>query len=145
MSYTRVYHIWSGIKSRCCCPTCSIYCNYGGRGITICDEWKNSPDSFCKWALENGYSDDLTIDRINNDGNYEPSNCRWATYKQQSRNRRNNHLLTLNEETKTIVEWSEIVGIKADTIWRRIRNGMSIEKALTMPLQVNKSNRKKLC
>lgn len=145
MTHTRLFSIWKSMKDRCYKTSSISYKNYGGKGIIICDEWKNEFINFCNWATANGYQDGLTIDRINNDGNYEPSNCRWATYKQQSRNRRNNHLLTLNEETKTIVEWSEIVGIKADTIWRRIRNGMSIEKALTMPLQVNKSNRKKLC
>lgn len=105
MSYTRVYHIWSGIKSRCYCPTCNIYCNYGGRGIIMCDEWKNSPDLFCKWAFENGYSDGLTIDRIDSDKGYCPENCRWATAKEQ-----NSHLKLLknNKSGYRGVSWSKI-------------------------------------
>lgn len=87
-SHKRLHNIWSLMFQRCYNPKASGYKNYGGRGISICDEWRKYP-VFKDWALANGYADDLTIDRIDNDGNYEPSNCKWSTYKEQAQNKRN--------------------------------------------------------
>lgn len=80
------------MKERCYNKNAANYRNYGGRGISICNDWLNSFESFRNWAIENGYSDSLSIDRINVDGNYEPPNCRWATQKEQNNNKRNNRL-----------------------------------------------------
>lgn len=88
LSNTRLYHVWEHMKYRCNNPKCANFINYGGRGIKICEEWNKSSSSFIKWALSNGYKNDLTLDRIDNNGNYEPNNCRWATYEQQSVNQR---------------------------------------------------------
>ena len=88
MSSSKLYKVWGGMKTRCYNKNFIYYCNYGGRGIKVCDEWKNDFSKFYKWAINNGYKEGLTIDRINNDGNYEPNNCRWVTRAEQNRNKR---------------------------------------------------------
>lgn len=106
----RLYAIWGGMKSRCYNPKCNTFNNYGKRGISVCDEW-NEFQPFMEWALSSGYNNELTIDRKDVNGNYEPANCRWATYKEQGNNQRTNRLATYSGETKTITQWAEIWGV----------------------------------
>ena len=133
---TRLYKIWSNMKSRCKNPKFKYFKDYGGRGITYCKEWDDFI-MFEEWALKNGYSDNLTIDRINVNGNYEPDNCRWVDMKMQQRNRRSNHLLTYKGETHCINEWAEIFNISRETIKNRLGYGWPIEKVLTEPIHNN--------
>jgi len=131
----RLYDIWNAMKGRCSNSKYILYNRYGGRGITVCKEWLGSYIAFREWALSNGYNDNLTIDRINNDGNYEPSNCRWATYKEQALNTSKNFYITYNGITKTLEEWGTEFGIKPNTLRYRIKkHKWSIEKALTTPI-----------
>ena len=99
----------------------------------MCEEWVSNFNTFSTWAESNGYNDTLTIDRIDNNKNYEPSNCRWVTRKEQSKNTSQNHYITFNEETKLLTEWSKQTGINATTILNRLNRGWSIEKTLTTP------------
>ena len=131
MCNTRLYCIWKGIKQRCFDTKFKEYKYYGGRGIKVCNEWRTDFMAFYNWAMANGYKDALTIDRINVNGNYEPSNCRWICQKEQQNNRRNNRLITYNGETHTISEWAEIKNINANTLWQRLcRYNWGIEKTL---------------
>lgn len=129
--HTRLYKIWIGMKTRCYNKKAKQYENYGGRGITICEEWKNDFIKFRDWAIKNGYENNLTLDRIDVNGNYEPHNCRWATTKQQQNNKRNNFFIEYNNERKTIAEWSALRGIRQDTLRNRIvKHHWSIPRAL---------------
>ena len=130
-SYTRLYRIWNDMKCRCYRYKETAYKYYGDRGIIVCDEWLNDFQAFYDWAMANGYDDTLTIDRIDVNGNYEPSNCRWVSRKVQMNNTRRNHLITYNGKTQTIAQWAEELNIKQNTLLYRIRRGWSIEKALT--------------
>lgn len=129
---TRIYIIWKHMKQRCYNSKDKGFKNYGGRGITICEQWKNDFINFYNWAIKNGYKDNLTIDRINVNGNYEPNNCRWATKKEQANNTRNIHYITYNGETHNLTEWSKLLKIKLSTLSRRINtNKWNIEKSFT--------------
>lgn len=129
MTGTRIYNIWKGMRKRCYNPNSNNYHNYGGRGITICNEWSDFRN-FYDWAIENGYQDDLTIERKNNNGNYEPSNCKWATMKEQANNSRNNHEITIHNESKLLHEWSEEIGITSANVLMRISKGLSDDEIL---------------
>lgn len=131
MTKTRIHRIWSQIKTRCFNSKDEHFKDYGGRGITICDEWKNSFESFYEWSMANGYEDNLTIDRIDVNGNYCPENCRWATMKEQNDNKRNTVLLTFEGETRTLGEWSEITGIKYITLFWRYKAGKTPSEILS--------------
>ena len=126
----RIYHIWANIKQRCCNKNQKLYRLYGARGIKMCSEWKESFVKFYEWAISNGYSIELTIDRIDTNGNYCPQNCRWTTMKEQNRNRRNNKIISFCGEEHCVAEWAEIKKIKPSTLYNRFLCGWSAEKAL---------------
>ncbi len=145
--HTILYSVWRGLRQRCNNPKHNSYHNYGGRGIKVCDEWDKSFQSFYDWAYANGYSTEnqkdeklkLTLDRIDNNGNYEPSNCRWVDRKTQTRNMRTTKFITFNGERKSISEWCEIYGINKPSFIIRLKYGWSIEEALTKPIGSKKS------
>lgn len=122
-SKTRLYKIWVGMKKRCYNEKSENYRNYGGRGIAICNEWLDDFMAFRKWALESGYAKNLSIDRIDTNGNYEPSNCRWATNTEQARNQRKTIHFELFGERKTLSEWCEYAEIKYMRAYQRYKNG----------------------
>lgn len=129
---TRLYNIWSGIIDRTHNPKNAAYKNYGGRGISVCSEWAENFENFYQWSMKSGYTDDLTIDRLNNDGDYCPDNCRWITLQEQQNNRRSNRMETIGGETHTIAEWARIYGVNYHTVQTRLhRGGMSLKEALT--------------
>lgn len=132
-SRQRLYHIWIGIKTRCYNPKHQSFRYYGAKGIIMCDEWRNSYDSFRSWSLDNGYTDNLTIDRIDVYGNYNPSNCRWVDRTAQSRNRRDNHFIEENGKRKTLAEWGEENGLTGDGILSRLKRGWGERSAVTTP------------
>jgi len=120
-SKTRLYRIWSHMKNRCNSPNSDNYKRYGYRGIKVCDEWNNSFKSFKTWALANGYDDNLTLDRKDNNGNYEPDNCRWITLIEQQKNRSNSTIF--NGKVTTLTELSQLTGIPRTTLSKRLRKG----------------------
>lgn len=135
IKHKRLYNIWGGMKKRCYNEENEKYPIYGGRGIAVCEEWKDDFQAFYDWAMANGYSDSLTIDRIDNDGDYSPSNCRWATNKEQQNNKRNNHCITYNGKTQTVAKWAEELGMKSSTLYQRLTQyKWSVEKALITPV-----------
>lgn len=137
----RLYGIWSGMRSRCRNPNRPKYTIYGGRGIKICDEWESFAN-FYQWAMANGYRDDLSIDRIDNNGDYCPSNCRWATAQQQCRNRSCTLKVFFAGEVRTVYEVAAMVGADYYFLRSRIRRGMDIEEAVSLPKMTIKKNRR---
>lgn len=130
--HSRLYNIWCGIRNRCSLPSTSCYKYYGARGIKVCEEWNDFP-VFMEWALSHGYADNLTIDRIDIDGNYCPENCRWITIQEQQRNKRSNHYIEFNGERKTLKEWADSIGIHHVSLLERLERWDSLEDALTIP------------
>ena len=121
---------------RCYIKSFKGYGNYGGRGITVCEEWRNSFEAFYDWAMSNGYADNLTIDRKDNNGNYCSENCRWITNKEQQNNKRNNRLITYKGKTQTMQQWADELGIDSRMIYNRIEClHWSVEKALSTPIK----------
>lgn len=126
---TRLYNIWSSMHNRCTNPNEKAYKYYGGRGIEVSSEWSVF-ETFRDWSLSHGYDESLTIDRIDVNGNYCPSNCRWITLAGQSRNRTNNRQVTINGETKLITDWIKESPVSSYTVYDRMRRGWSVENAL---------------
>lgn len=127
---TRLYSIWHSLKQRVLNPNHTAFEHYGGRGISICEEWMQF-EPFFQWSMENGYREDLTIERIDNDGDYSPGNCKWATSKEQANNRSNNTLITYDGKTMTISEWADYLEIPYDRLLKRITSGMPLDRALS--------------
>lgn len=128
----RLFTIWTGMKTRCFNTKVREYHQYGGRGITMLEEWRLSFTVFYEWAISTGYNDSLSIDRIDVNGSYVPENCRWATTMEQSRNRRNSRLYTYNGVTRNSVDWATLFGISVQVLNQRIKLGWTMEKALTV-------------
>jgi len=133
------YNTWKAMRARCNNPNNPCYKNYGGRGIKVCDEWDKDSLAFIRWALSHGWQEGLTLDRIDNNGDYTPENCRWITRQQQLLNRRSNRIMTLNGKSQTMKEWADELGINQQTLSNRInRQKWDDEKALTTPIDTSK-------
>lgn len=142
-THTRLYVVWAGMKQRCYCKTSLHYKIYGGRGITICDEWLGCDgfQNFYNWSMKNGYRDTgtkrnkITIDRIDVNKGYSPDNCRWVDYYVQANNKTDNRFIEYNGKVKTITEWCRLLNLNYPVIDHRVRKlGIPLEKAITMPL-----------
>lgn len=139
MSRHPLSKVYYSMRRRCGSPKDHNFKHYGGRGIVVCEEWKTI-EPFLKWAINSGYQHGLTIERINNDGNYEPSNCRWATQKEQKTNHRRNRHFEINGEKMILTYWCERYNIDLGTVRYRIKKGMAILDALTTPVGAMNSN-----
>lgn len=135
--YNRLRNIWRCAKSRCCDPHNKRFKNYGGRGITFYDEWSRDYNSFELWAIQNGYREDLTLDRRDVNAGYSPDNCRWITSKEQQNNKSNNLYFTIDGVTRTLAEWCRQYGRNPKTVNKRLRKGIDIQTALSTPPQPN--------
>lgn len=141
LSKTTLYATWNSMKGRCYNPNNHNFKRYGERGITVCDEWKKSFRAFNEWAYANGYQPGLSIDRIDNNGNYTPDNCRWVNVQTQNNNREVSLNFTYNGETKNLAEWCEEFEIPYLRTWQRItKYGYSFEEAIKLPK--NKQHKK---
>lgn len=127
--------VLNAIKQRCYNPKCKQYAYYGARGIGICNEWKTNCQAFIYWAIANGYKDGLTIDRIDVNSDYAPSNCRFVSMKDQNRNKRNNIMIVYKDKTKSLAEWCEVLGLNYFTIVRRLQRGWNVVKAFETPIR----------
>lgn len=135
-SETPLYKCWVHMKQRCLNQRCESFPDYGGRGITVCEDWKENFCSFQKWAVENGYHKDLTIERIDNNGNYCPENCKWSTRKEQQNNRRGVTQITYNGKTQSRAQWCEELGVSFSTVSFRVNTmGWDEITALTTPVR----------
>lgn len=136
---TQLYRAWKSIKDRCYREKCKEYKYYGAKGVTMCDEWLHDFQKFADWSIVHGFEEGLSIDRIDVNGNYEPSNCRWITMQQQMRNRTDTHYITYKGQTHCMRDWADILGISYHTLASRILcSKWSIEKSFTTPIKAKK-------
>ena len=129
MRRSKLYGVWCSMKERCNNPKVDGYKSYGAKGIKVCMEWEKSFKTFYEWALNAGYKEGLSIDRIDNNEGYTPANCRWVTHAEQNRNYSRNHLITYNGETKCLSDWADELGINRATVYMRLKRGKTIEQA----------------
>ena len=141
---TKLWAIWDNMKQRCYNSNNKAYKNYGGRGIKVCDEWKGSSFSFYNWAINNGYKEGLTLDRIDNEKDYCPQNCRWVTMAVQQNNKRTNRFFTYKGITKTIMQWSKDKNICYGTLIQRINNGKEPFAPIDLTKRHNYKGKQKL-
>jgi len=136
---SREWRIWANMKNRCLNPRCKAYPDYGGRGITVCEQWKNSFEEFLRDMGR--CPPKLTIERIDNDRNYEPGNCKWATRFEQGENKRNNRYISHQGEARLLPHWAILKGIHVKTLGTRLKRGWSVSRALEQPIQKQQRNR----
>ena len=144
MRGTKLYKAWDSMKYRCYNENCNHYKIYGGRGIIVCDEWLDKENgflNFMNWSFENGFDEYKSIDRIDNDGNYEPDNCRWTDTKTQANNKSVNKIITYKGESKTMSQWAEEFKIRYGTFVKRLENGWNMERALNEPVIPKENNK----
>lgn len=134
-----LYRVWQRIKGCTSSPSHQDYAHYGGRGIQMCVDWQNDFQSFYDWCMSHGWEKGLEIDRIDTNGNYEPSNCRFTDRVGQMSNTRKTRLVTYNGKTQSVAQWARETGLKVNTLYGRLKNGWSVEKALTT--EVHHANR----
>ena len=132
-SGTRLFHAYNNMKQRCYNEKSDQYKHYGGRGITVCNEWLSDPQVFFDWAMANGYTDKLTLDRKDNNKGYSPDNCRWVSQAVQNRNTRQNVSITIGNKTKVLADWAVEFNVSATMIARRIKRGWNAYDAITTP------------
>ena len=130
MSDSHLYDVWINLKLRCLNHKDPVFKHYGARGISVCKEWEHDFMSFYNWSIQNGYKDGLEIDRIDNNGNYEPNNCRWATRKQQMRNTRRTKLITFKGKTMCALDWANLTGVPKNTLLYRLSKKWPVESIL---------------
>lgn len=146
-THSRLYRVWSNIKTRCYNPNHIGYKDYGGRNIGVCEEWLNDFEAFYNWSVKNGYDETVkrggcTIDRIDNSKGYSPDNCRWVSTKVQNNNRRSNVVIEFNGEYHTITEWAEIKNMPVARLQKRLQSSnFTIEQALTLPCMRNRKKK----
>lgn len=142
MSHTRLYRIWAGMKARCYSRNIPSYKDYGARGIAVCEEWRHSFESFAEWANNNGYSDNMTIERKDIDGDYCPHNCKWIPFNEQQGNRRICRFYEYKGETKNLAEWCRCLNLSYSVIHNRINKlGWDFERAISEPVHIEKRNK----